>query len=151
MKTIYLFSGLGADHRMFQFLDFEGFNTVFINWIEPERNETIENYAQRLTVQIKTPKPILIGLSFGGMITVEVAKIIPTEKIILIASAKTKYEIPFYYRRAGFFRCHKILPAKVLKRTNWLTFWLFGAKIDFEKKLLKDILGDTDSFFYFGQ
>ena len=147
MKTIYLFSGLGADYRMFQFLETEGYNAVHINWIEPKKNETIENYAQRLTTQIRTPKPILVGLSFGGIMAIEVAKIIETEKIILIASAKTKKEIPFYYRFVGFFKCHKFLPLQVLKHANFFTSRLFGAKSNFEKKLLKDILRDTDPVF----
>ena len=147
MKTIYLFSGLGADHRVFQLLDFDGFKTVFINWISPLQNETIENYALRLTKQIKTPNPILIGLSFGGMMAVEVGKIINTEKIILLASAKTKNEIPFYYRFTGFLNLHELLPANFLKQSNIITNWFFGAKTDFEKKLLRDILRDTDSIF----
>ena len=30
--------------------------------------------------------PILIGLSFGGMMCIEIAKLIPVEKVILISS-----------------------------------------------------------------
>lgn len=147
MKTIYLFSGLGADRRMFEFLEFQGYNTIFINWITPEKYETIENYAKRLISQIATPQPILIGLSFGGMIAIEVAKIIETEKIILLASAKTRNEVPVYFRIAGYLKLHTLLPGAVLKQSNFMTYWLFGAKTDFEKKLLKDILYDTDSKF----
>jgi pimeloyl-ACP methyl ester carboxylesterase len=95
-KELYIFSGLGADERVFQQLDFSGFSTTFIKWIVPQDTETIENYATRLLDQITTTKPTLIGLSFGGLIAVEVAKQIDTEKVILIASAKTKNEIPFY-------------------------------------------------------
>ena len=144
MKNLYLFSGLGADHRMFQFLEFQEYNTIFINWTIPEKNETIENYARRLITQIRTPKPILIGLSFGGIIAIEVAKIIETEKLILIASAKNKNELPMYCRIAGYLQLHKFLPLAFLKVSNFFTNWLFGAKTEFDKKLLKDILRDTD-------
>jgi pimeloyl-ACP methyl ester carboxylesterase len=101
---------------------------TFIKWISPEDNETIENYAGRLLSQIKTPEPVLIGLSFGGLIAVEVAKQIEVQKVILIASAKTKNEIPLYYRLAGRMGLHKILPARLLKRSNFMTNWFFGAK-----------------------
>ena len=100
MKTVYVFSGLGADERVFHKIDFSGYDVHFIKWITPQKNESIESYALRLTSQITKPLPVLIGLSFGGMMAVEVAKHIATEKIILISSAKSKNEIPFYFRTA---------------------------------------------------
>lgn len=146
-KELYIFSGLGADERVFQRLDFSGFSTTFIKWIVPQGNETIENYATRLLDQITTTKPNLIGLSFGGIIAVEIAKQIDTEKVILIASAKTKKEIPFYYRFAGKLGLHKLLPTRLLKNSNFITYWLFGTSSTFDKQLLKQILIDTDPTF----
>jgi len=146
-KELYIFSGLGADERVFQRLDFSGFSTTFIKWIVPQNKETIENYATRLLDQITTTKPTLIGLSFGGLMAVEVAKQIDTEKVILIASAKTKKEIPFYYRFAGQFGLHKLLPTRLLKSSNFITYWFFGTNSTFDKELLKQILIDTDPTF----
>jgi len=146
-KELYIFSGLGADERAFQHLDFSGFSTIFIKWITPKEKETIEHYASRLLDQIKTDKPTLIGLSFGGLIAVEIAKLIDAEQVILIASAKTKIEIPFYYRIAGRLRIHKLLPTELLKKSNFITNWFFGACSNFDKKLLKQILQDTDATF----
>lgn len=146
-KEIYIFSGLGADERVFQRLDFSGFSITFIKWIVPQDQETIENYATRLLDQITTKKPTLIGLSFGGLIAVEVAKQIDTEKVILIASAKTKMEIPFYYRLAGQLGLHKLLPTRFLKKSNFITNWFFGSTSTFDKQLLKQILFDTDPTF----
>jgi pimeloyl-ACP methyl ester carboxylesterase len=146
-KELYIFSGLGADERVFQQLDFSGFSTTFIKWIVPQDTETIENYATRLLDQITTTKPTLIGLSFGGLIAVEIAKQIDTEKVILIASAKTKKEIPFYYRMAGQLGLHRLLPTVLLKSSNLVTNWLFGTSSSFDKQLLKQILIDTDPVF----
>jgi pimeloyl-ACP methyl ester carboxylesterase len=146
-KELYIFSGLGADESVFHRLDFSGFSTTFIKWIVPQKTEIIEHYATRLLDQITTTKPILIGLSFGGLIAVEVAKQIETEKVILIASAKTKKEIPFYYRFAGQLRLHKLLPTRLLKRSNFVTNWFFGTSSTFDKQLLKQILLVTDPTF----
>jgi pimeloyl-ACP methyl ester carboxylesterase len=146
-KDLYIFSGLGADERVFQRLDFYGFSTTFIKWIVPQENETIENYSTRLLDQITTTKPILIGLSFGGIIAIEVAKQIDTEKVILIASAKTKNEIPFYYRFAGQLGLHKLLPTQLLRKSNFITSWFFGTKSNFDNQILKQILIDTDPKF----
>ena len=139
MKEIYIFSGLGADQRVFQKIDFSGFNPVFIKWKIPLENESTASYANRLTEQITNERPILIGLSFGGIMAVEVAKLIKAEKIILIASVKTKNDIPFYYRLAGLLRIHKIIPVKFFKKNNFLTNWFFGVENAEEKKLLKRI------------
>jgi pimeloyl-ACP methyl ester carboxylesterase len=147
MKQIYLLSGLGADHRVLQDLDFTGYQTTFVKWIQPLKNEAIEDYAKRLTEQIKTEKPIIIGLSFGGMTAVEIGKLIKTEKIILIASAKIKLEIPFYYRFVGSLGLHKLLPVSLMKQPNFISNWFFGTESKKDKALLANILQDTDSVF----
>jgi pimeloyl-ACP methyl ester carboxylesterase len=146
-KHIYVLSGLGADERVFQKIDFNGLTVTFITWEKPNKKETIEEYASKLLKQIKIVKPIIVGLSFGGIMAVEIAKQIETEKVILIASAKTKTEIPLYYRFAGKIKAHKILPSSFLKKSTFLTNWFFGVSSTFEKELLKTILKDTDSNF----
>jgi hypothetical protein len=76
-----------------------------------------------------------------------VAKQIETEKVILISSAKTRCEIPFYYRIAGYLSLHKLLPVFLLKSVNFFTFWLFGTHTKAEEILLKNIINDTDPTF----
>jgi pimeloyl-ACP methyl ester carboxylesterase len=147
MKHIYIFSGLGADDRVFRYLDFIDFEVTFIKWIKPYINEDIENYAKRLTTQISTRNPVLIGLSFGGIMAMEVAKYLKTEKIILLASAKTYKEIPFYYRWVGHLKLHKILPAKLLKQHSFLSNWFFGIKEKEDKAMFSEILKDLDGDF----
>src|SRR5436190_18262313 len=124
MKQIFIFSGLGADERVFKYLEFPGCKTTFIKWAVPIENETLQEYAKRLTEQITLEKPVLIGLSFGGIVATEVSKLIDTEKLILIASAKTFKEIPFYFRIAGKLNLHKLLPANSLKQQSVVSNWL---------------------------
>ncbi|WPR76254.1 hypothetical protein [Algoriphagus sp. NG3] len=87
------------------------------------------------------------GLSFGGLIAVEVAKQIDAQQVILIASAKTKSDIPFYYRFAGRLGLHRLLPTGLLKSSNFVTNWFFGTSSTFDKQLLKQILNDTHPAF----
>lgn len=146
-KKIYILSGLGADERVFKNLKFEEYTPIFISWIIPFKNETIEASATRLLAQITQKNPVILGLSFGGMIAIEIAKQIKTEKIILISSAKSKYEIPFYFRLVGKTGLHKLLPTSILKSSNFLTNWFFGIQNPKDKKLLKNILKETDPVF----
>ena len=145
--TIYIISGLGADKRMFQNFSFEGFEVVHIDWILPLDNETLQNYALRISENISDENSILIGLSFGGILSVEISKIKKFKKVFLLSSAKTKSEIPFYYRLIGKLNIHKILPSSILKRVNSLTYFVFGAKTNAEKSLLEDIVRNTDERF----
>ncbi len=146
-KNIYLISGLGADERIFKHLKFGELTPIFIKWIVPKNNELIQDYALRLSEQITTEKPIILGVSFGGMLAIEIAKLIDYQQIVIISSAKNKSEIPFYYRLIGQFKLHELIPIKLFKWANPLTYWFFGMHTKVEKKLLKSILNDTDKTF----
>jgi len=148
MKHLYLFSGLGADHRVFQYLELEEFHVTHIHWLKPLANESMQQYSARLTEQITTEKPVLVGLSFGGMMAMEVAKHIETEKIILISSAKTKKEIPPFFRVAGRLKLDKIISSKRLNKTNAIAYRMMGAETETEKKLMRTILNETDPDFF---
>ncbi len=148
MKQLYLFSGLGADHRVFQFLDLEGFCVKFIEWVKPLPRESMEGYATRLATQIDSENPVLVGLSFGGMMAMEVGKLIKTEKIILISSAKTGREVPPYFRLAGRLKLNKVVSPGRFKIPSTLAFRVMGAETETEKALMKAILSDTDPDFF---
>jgi hypothetical protein len=61
---IYLISGLGADESVFQNLDFGKYTPQYIKWIEPQKDETLQGYALRLSKQIQAQKPIILGVIF---------------------------------------------------------------------------------------
>lgn len=143
----YLLSGLGADGTVFQYLDFEGVEVEYMEWLSPLPKETLPAYAKRMTQKMMTPHPILVGLSFGGMVAMEIAKQIPVKKVILISSAKERKELPWFYRFSAKLKLQKILPYTLIKRTNGFTYWLFGATSAHEKALLKEIFRKTPTTF----
>ena len=145
--TIYLLSGLGADHRIFQHLHFGPFTPKHIHWLEPNPQEPLTDYARRLSAQIEGEAPILLGVSFGGMVAVEIAKQRQCQTVILISSAATRAEVPAVYRNAGRLCLHRLLPVPLLKQANFLTYWFFGMHTAAERALLKNILRDTDGRF----
>lgn len=147
MNQIYIFSGLGVDKRVFDKIDFGNLNPKFIDWIQPLKNESLSSYSKRISKKIDSENPILIGLSFGGIVATEISKTIDTKKLILIATAKTKYELPLIYRIAGKLNLNKLIPNSILKMQNSLTNWFFGVKTIEDKELLKQILKETDPIF----
>ena len=147
--NIYLLSGLGADHRVFSKLSFpKEYKINNIEWISPLKKEALSDYAKRLMSQIDYSNPfILIGVSFGGIIAVELCKLIKPEQVILISSVWNSKQIPWYYTFLGKLKLHQFIPSSILKSANFLTYWFFGAENKDQKNLLKKILVDTDSKF----
>lgn len=140
-SKIYAISGLGADRRVFNFLDLD-LELVPIDWIEPRKNEPIENYAERLSKIIDTSHDfILMGVSFGGLVAVEISKILKPKLTILISSVATKKEIPKFFKLIGQTGIINLIPKELFNPPRKLAHYLFGAR---NKTLLNQILHDTD-------
>ena len=114
MKTIYCISGLGADEKIFHHLHLNA-QLKFIPWMRPFKNENIGEYAMRMAASIKHPSPVLLGVSFGGMIGIEIARHLAIEKLIIISSVKSAGELPRWMKVTGRFNLHKILPTRSYK------------------------------------
>ncbi|MEC5143997.1 Alpha/beta hydrolase [Chitinophaga sp. 180180018-2] len=147
-KTIYFFSGIGADSTIFRNLKLPGYRKVYISWIPALPNESLTQYAGRIKSQITVENPYIIGLSFGGIVAVEVSKQIWVKKMVLISSVRTKDELnkrQYFFMRLGLYR---IIPGSLLRRTNFLTYRYFGARTETDKKALTKLLQGTDVTFF---
>ena len=147
MKKVYFISGLGADKRIFSLLDLSFCEPVFIDWITPVKNESLESYALRLRKQIPEEAPWIVGISFGGMLTVEIAKADPSVHAIILSSNKTKKEFPPYFRTGLYLPLYKWSPARLSKKFTLRTSFLLGGTNDAEKKLLYQIIRESDIHF----
>jgi hypothetical protein len=148
--NIYFISGLGADKRIFQNLVLpEAFKIYYIEWVPVLKEETMESYSLRLASQINQQEPFtLVGLSFGGVIAIELSKFLSPVQTVLISSFCFKKEVPWYYILLGKSRIYKILPPRFLLKPNNIVFRLFGAYKPEIRTLLKNIFADTDPDFF---
>lgn len=144
---LYLFSGLGADKKAFQLMDFTDYRVQYIEWLIPEPKEPISDYAQRIGRQIDEGNFMFIGLSFGGVVAQELAKFYPPQKIILISSVKSTLEIPWYFRFLGAWNLLRFIPIRFLKNGGTVANWFFGTTSLEERQLLQNILRDTNPIF----
>jgi len=113
----YFISGLGADKKAFQKIKLPAvYEPVFLDWIPPQKNESLSDYARRFSSLIKNDDAfILIGLSFGGMLASEIARLRSPMKTIIISSLASSTELPWYFKSAGRVGLHKAVPIKFLK------------------------------------
>lgn len=107
--------GMSANPLIFKRIKFsdEKYEIHFLKWAKPVLNESIENYSKRLLDFIKHKNPILIGVSFGGLIVQEISKLIDVEKVIIISSIKSNRELPIYMKSAKFLKLYNYFPLKL--------------------------------------
>ncbi len=144
MKHIYCISGFGADERMFANIQFSGYEMHFIKWITPQKNETIDAYAKRMREQIYHEDPILIGLSFGGMVSVEIAKQIKTPLVIIISSIKSKAEMPLWMQVSGKLKLNRLFPMRSFKLIEPIENRNLGVTTAAEKSLVQEYRDNID-------
>jgi pimeloyl-ACP methyl ester carboxylesterase len=143
---VYFISGLAADKRVFKYIQLPtGCEAIFLDWIAPEKEETLPSYALRLASKINTSEPFaLIGLSFGGMLATEIAKVYKPAVTILISSVPVSKDLPGYFRLAGKMGLHKIVPVSLLK-SSAATKRFFTREKNADKKLLWEIIHESDA------
>jgi pimeloyl-ACP methyl ester carboxylesterase len=144
----YCLSGLGVDKRAFKFIEPNGINLIHIEWIEPLSHETLKEYALRLFKVVNPEDDYnLIGVSFGGMIATEFSKIKQPKNLFLLSTIGSANELSKLFKFGSTLRLHKLIPGQILTRGNFISNYLFGVKNASEKKLLNQILSDTDPNF----
>jgi len=144
--TIYLIPGVGADFRIFKNLQFpENCEIVHIKWVASKPDESIQAYAKRLLPQIKKDTiPVLIGMSFGGIIAIELSKLVKPAKTILISSIRNKTEQPLKFsilRRLPF---HRFIPGSVVAKVNFWWSWALGDLTRKDKKMITEMIEDIN-------
>lgn len=141
---IYAISGLGADSRIFKYLKLN-YQVTVLDWINPLKEEGISSYSLRLSKKInQSEEYAILGVSFGGLIAVEISKILKPKFTILISSAENKYQLPILYRVIGRLNLIELIPASLLIPPKFISKFLFGSKND---KMLFEIINDTDPIF----
>jgi pimeloyl-ACP methyl ester carboxylesterase len=146
-KRIYCISGLGADEKIFTHLDIDGYELRYIPWIRPHKKETIDSYAKRMGKYIKDENAILIGVSFGGMIGIEIAKQLPLRKLFIVSSIKSVLEMPRWMKMAGTLKLDKILPARLHKYTEKIDNNRLGVSTKEEKEMVRAYRKNADLVF----
>src|SRR5687767_12812354 len=127
VKTIYFIPGVGANDKIFQNLELPGYEIVHLKWPRHKKNEHIETYVKKLLPQIKKDtQAILIGQSFGGIIAIELSKLIDTHKVVIISSIKTYYERPLKFLFLNSVKFHRLVPGKVVIKFRFWMNWLLG-------------------------
>ena len=145
---VYFISGLGADRRAFYKIMLpRGYQSVYLDWIRPLANEGFEDYAKRFSQSISRDEEfVLVGLSFGGMLASELAKIVSPKKLIIISSLSSYKELPWYFKLAGKLGIHRIISPSLYKRATVMNRFM-GAGNKEMKSIVYSYVNNIDPSF----
>jgi len=130
-----MISGLGGDERLFHDMKEAGFDFHFIPYLRPEPKESLRSYAQRMASGIDSSKPFYLGgISFGGILTMEISRFLHPERMLLISSIKHMGEFPWYLKTFRYLPLHRLLSGEFMRKN--------APKARREEAVFKNILKD---------
>lgn len=147
---IYCIPGLGASTKIFEFISLPEnlFDIHLLEWMVPlSVNESIENYAQRMCKKIRHKKPVLMGVSFGGVMAQEMSKQINTKKVIIVSSIKSQQELPKRLQLAKVTKAYKLLPTQLAENFEEYTKYFLGDFLQKRADLYKKYMGARNSLY----
>jgi pimeloyl-ACP methyl ester carboxylesterase len=108
LALIYAIPGLGTTKELFAQMRIPGHEVKVLEWPLPGPNETLAQYASEFIKQINTTMPVnILGVSFGGMLCIELAGQIETNSVVLISSCKNRKELPAHIRALKYVPVHR--------------------------------------------
>jgi pimeloyl-ACP methyl ester carboxylesterase len=143
---VYLMPGLAASAAIFERIALPEavFEIVLLEWEIPLDQETLPDYAKRMTEKIKHPNPVLIGVSFGGILVQEMAAFVQARKVIIISSVKSNLEFPRRMKIAKTTKAYKLIPMSLILNIENLAKFSFGTKVNQRLKLYEKFLSVRD-------
>lgn len=144
--AVYCMPGLAASTDIFERLKLptDIFELLFLEWKIPLANESLSEYAERMVLEIKHENPVLLGVSFGGILVQEMAKFCNVRKVIIVSSVKTNVEFPRRMKIAKSIKLYKIIPTGIVSYFETLAKISFGDKINQRLKLYEKYLSIRD-------
>lgn len=150
MINYYLIPGMGADKRLFQHFNLTGGNVHHLDWIPHRGSKNLAEYAALMAERITTEKNVIVGSSMGGMVTVEIAKLIQPEGAVLVSAPSGRHEFPQVLKNLNALRLHRALTPKQMLRISTLADLFMGFKTGEQRAMFYDMLrGNGEDFLHF--
>lgn len=147
---VYFMPGMAASPSIFERIQLpsDTFEMHLLEWLLPEKEETIETYAQRVAQDVKHDNVILVGVSFGGILVQEMKAFVKPKKVIIISSVKSNKELPRKMKVAKTTKAYKLIPTQLFENIDMLTKFTFGSSIIKQRlKLYEKFLSVRDKHY----
>lgn len=141
--------GMAANPSIFDGIKLpqETFALHKLEWFPPEKGTTLSEYANQMCKKITHENPVLLGVSFGGMLVQEMSRYIATSKIIVVSCVKKQTELPKKMLFAKYTKVHKLLPTGLVNNVELLAKYAFGETVTKRLKLYEQYLSIRDKYY----
>lgn len=144
---IYFIPGLAASSKIFENIQLSSqqYELHYLDWLLPEsRNESLDHYARRMSYKITHEHPVLVGVSFGGVMAQEISRVIEVKKTIIISSIKSEKELPTRLKLARATKAYKLFPTKVINKIEDYSKYALGNTVKKRVNLYRKYLSMRD-------
>ncbi|WP_196888716.1 alpha/beta hydrolase [Aureivirga sp. CE67] len=144
---IYFVPGLAASPKIYEYLHLpeDKYECIFLEWIIPtNRKESISDYAKRLCKQITYENPVLVGVSFGGIMVQEMSKIVSARRVIIISSIKSNKEFPLKLKIIRKLKLYRLVAPRAFQDLEKIGSKYFNKKAQKRMEHYKKFLSVRD-------
>lgn len=150
MINYYLIPGMGADNRLFKHFHLPNGKVHHLDWIPHRGSKNLCDYASLMAERITTDNNVIIGSSMGGMVTVEISKLINPMGAVLVSAPTGRHEFPQILKNINALRLHRALTPKQVLRVSKLADLFMGFKTPEQRAMFYDMLrGNGEEFLHF--
>ena len=143
---VYFMPGMATDSAIFEKIELpeDRFEVHMLQWLLPEKKEQLQQYTRRVAAMIHHKNPVLIGVSFGGVIVQELAKMMEVRRLIIISSVKCSDELPAHMKFASRTGLHCLVPTSLAGYKDYFERVAIGDFLKKRAKLYKQFISITD-------
>jgi pimeloyl-ACP methyl ester carboxylesterase len=147
---VYFMPGLAASPAIFERISLpdDQFEMIFLEWQIPLENESLTDYAKRIADMVTKPNPVLIGVSFGGILVQEMAPFLNPLKVIIISSVTSNTQFPRRMKVTKMLRAYKLIPTDVVNKIERLAKLSSSEMIRQRMKLYDKFLSVRDDRYF---
>ncbi|WP_298345277.1 alpha/beta hydrolase [uncultured Algibacter sp.] len=144
---VYLMPGMAASSKIFEHIELpeNAFQLHYLEWIIPLDNESLNDYAKRLSQSIKHKDIVLLGVSFGGVLVQEMSQHVSVKKLIIVSSVKSMRELPKKMLLVKATKAYLLAPTQLASKIDVFEKYAFGKNIKKRLELYKMYLSVNDS------
>ena len=145
MRRIFFIPGLGANEMVFNNIGELGIDKINVKWLQNLEDETINEYSLRLIDKYGLRQDDLIaGLSFGGVLAQEIARILDHREVVLISSFRDIKDLRSVYRFGLRTGIYKLAPSFRIPVIDEIVAYNVNSENQESKPIIKQMLDETD-------
>ncbi len=143
---VYFVPGLAAGKEIFRNINLpqDQFEVHYLEWLIPEKNESIAQYAQRMASRVTKENAVLIGVSFGGVVVQEMASFLKLQHLIIISSITCRQQMPLRLKLASTTKAYKLVPTSLATTVDDFTTFAIGPRSKKRLRLYNEYLSVRD-------